>query len=236
MMGTYGLATTAAPIIAPTIAGLMIDAFGWRSIFYLVLGIMAVSFVLSAVVFENVLELQEKHFDFPSFVGSVFAFGGITLGVGNLSAFGLASWQAGGPLVVGVVACVLFLVRQCRLTTPFLDVKILRNRDYAVSVVASMLLYLVMMGSSVMMPLYVQSVMGYSAVVSGLVTLPGSLATALVSPLAGRLYDRVGIRSLFIPGALALLVSNLGMFFLTSHTPSGWPPCATWCATWPSAA
>ena len=219
MMGTYGLATTAAPIIAPTIAGLMIDAFGWRSIFYLVLGIMAVSFVLSAVVFENVLELQEKHFDFPSFVGSVFAFGGITLGVGNLSAFGLASWQAGGPLVVGVVACVLFLVRQCRLTTPFLDVKVLRNRDYAVSVVASMLLYLVMMGSSVMMPLYVQSVMGYSAVVSGLVTLPGSLATALVSPLAGRLYDRVGIRSLFIPGALALLVSNLGMFFLTSHTP-----------------
>ena len=219
MMGTYGLATTAAPIIAPTIAGLMIDAFGWRSIFYLVLGIMAVSFVLSAVVFENVLELQEKHFDFPSFVGSVFAFGGITLGVGNLSAFGLASWQAGGPLAVGVVACVLFLVRQCRLTTPFLDVKILRNRDYAVSVVASMLLYLVMMGSSVMMPLYVQSVMGYSAVVSGLVTLPGSLATALVSPLAGRLYDRVGIRSLFIPGALALLVSNLGMFFLTSHTP-----------------
>lgn len=219
MMGTYGLATTAAPIIAPTIAGLMIDAFGWRSIFYLVLGIMAVSFVLSAVVFENVLELQEKHFDFPSFVGSVFAFGGITLGVGNLSAFGLASWQAGAPLVVGVVACVLFLVRQCRLTTPFLDVKILRNRDYAVSVVASMLLYLVMMGSSVMMPLYVQSVMGYSAVVSGLVTLPGSLATALVSPLAGRLYDRVGIRSLFIPGALALLVSNLGMFFLTSHTP-----------------
>ena len=205
MMGTYGLATTAAPIIAPTIAGLMIDAFGWRSIFYLVLGIMAVSFVLSAVVFENVLELQEKHFDFPSFVGSVFAFGGITLGVGNLSAFGLASWQAGGPLVVGVVACVLFLVRQCRLTTPFLDVKILRNRDYAESVVASMLLYLVMMG--------------YSAVVSGLVTLPGSLATALVSPLAGRLYDRVGIRSLFIPGALALLVSNLGMFFLTSHTP-----------------
>ena len=100
-----------------------------------------------------------------------------------------------------MVACVLFLVRQCRLTTPFLDVKILRNRDYAVSVVASMLLYLVMMGSSVMMPLYVQSVMGYSAVVSGLVTLQGSLATALVSP-PGRagLYDRVGIRSLFIPG------------------------------------
>ncbi len=60
MMGTYGLATTAAPIIAPTVAGLMIDAFGWKSIFYLVLVIMAVSFVISAFSFENVLELQDK--------------------------------------------------------------------------------------------------------------------------------------------------------------------------------
>ena len=46
MMGTYGLATTAAPIIAPTVAGLLIDAFGWKSIFYVVLAIMVISFVI----------------------------------------------------------------------------------------------------------------------------------------------------------------------------------------------
>ena len=64
MMGTYGLVTTAAPIIAPTIAGLMIEAFGWKSIFYLVLVIMAAAFVFSGIVFEDVLELQDKKFDF----------------------------------------------------------------------------------------------------------------------------------------------------------------------------
>lgn len=219
MMGTYGLSTTAAPIIAPTIAGLMIDAFGWKSIFYLVLVIMAASLVISGFVFEDVLELQDKKFDVLSFVESIFAFGGITLGIGNLSSFGLLSAQAGLPLLVGVVVCVLFLVRQCRLEKPFLDVKILGSRSYAVSVAASMVLYLVMMGSSVMMPLYVQSVMGYSAVVSGLVTLPGSLATAVVSPFAGRWYDRMGIKKLFVAGSAALLVSNLGMVFLTLGTP-----------------
>lgn len=191
MMGTYGLVTTAAPIIAPTIAGLMIEAFGWKSIFYLVLVIMAAAFVFSGIVFEDVLELQDKKFDFLSFVESIFAFGGITLGVGNISSFGLVSTQAGLPLLIGIVFCALFIVRQCRLEKPFLDVEILSNRDYAVSVISSMVLYLVMMGSSVMMPLYVQSVMGYSAVVSGLVTLPGSVATAVVSPLAGRLYDKM---------------------------------------------
>ena len=115
--------------------------------------------------------------------------------------------------------CALFIVRQCRLEKPFLDVKILSNRDYAVSVISSMVLYLVMMGSSVMMPLYVQSVMGYSAVVSGLVTLPGSVATAVVSLLAGRLYDKMGIKKIFVAGAAILVISNIGMYFLTMSTP-----------------
>ena len=124
MMGTYGLATTAAPIIAPTIAGLMIDAFGWKSIFWLVLVIMCISFVISAFVFEDVLELQDKKFDVISFIESIFAFGGITLGIGNISSFGLISVQAGLPLVAGIVVCVLFVLRQCGLDKPFLDVKI----------------------------------------------------------------------------------------------------------------
>lgn len=219
MMGTYGLATTAAPIIAPTVAGLMIDAFGWKSIFYLVMIILIVSFIISGIVFEDLLEIQNKKFDFLSFVESILAFGGITLGIGNITSYGLVSIQAGIPLLIGIVTCAFFIVRQCRLEKPFLDVKILNSWCYAVSVISSMVLYFVMMGSSVMMPLYVQSVMGYSAVVSGLVTLPGSLATALVSPFAGRLYDKIGIRKIFIIGSVALMVSNIGMFFLTLNTP-----------------
>ena len=156
MMGTYGLATTAAPIIAPTIAGLMIDAFGWKSIFYVVLVIMAFSFILSALVFEDVLELQDKKFDFISFVESIIAFGGITLGIGNLTSFGLISIEGGLPLAAGIVVCIFFVVRQWGLEKPFLDVKILKNKNYAISVISSMLLYLVMMGSSVMMPLFGQ--------------------------------------------------------------------------------
>ena len=75
------------------------------------------------------------------------------------------------------------------------------------------------MGSSVLMPLYVQSVMGYSAVISGLVTLPGSLATTLVSPFAGRIYDKMGIKRLFVIGSAIMLFSNIGMYFLTMSTP-----------------
>jgi MFS family permease len=213
------LATTAAPVIAPTIAGLMIDAFGWKSIFYVVLVVMVISFFMACLVFDDVLELQDKKFDFLSFAESIFAFGGITLGIGNITSYGLFSVFAGVPLLVGIVGCICFAHRQLYLETPFLDIRILQNRQYRISVISSMLLYFTMMGSSVLMPLYVQTVMGYSAVVSGLVTLPGSLATALVSPFAGRLYDKMGIRKIFISGSVCLVISNLGMAFINMNTP-----------------
>jgi Na+/melibiose symporter-like transporter len=180
---------------------------------------MVISFFMACMVFDDVLELQDKKFDFLSFAESIFAFGGITLGIGNITSYGLFSVSAGVPLLVGIAGSICFAHRQLHLETPFLDLRILQNRQYRISVISSMLLYFTMMGSSVLMPLYVQTVMGYSAVVSGLVTLPGSLATALVSPFAGRLYDKVGIRKIFIPGSVCLVISNLGMAFINMDTP-----------------
>ena len=219
MMGWFGLAVGTAPIIAPTLAGILVDTVGWKAIFSLTMGIMVLSLLMALAVFDDVLELQDKKFDVLSFVGSIFAFGGLTLGIGNLGTAGLLSLQAGVPLAMGAASGVFFVARQWSLEKAFLDVRILRCREYALSVTGSMLLYLVMMGGSVLMPLYVQSVLGHSATVSGLVTLPGSVATALVSPFAGKLYDKVGIKVLFVSGSALLLASNLAMYFVTLNTP-----------------
>ncbi len=210
-MGWYGLSVGAAPVVAPTLAGVLVDTLGWRWIFYLAIAIMAISFLFALKAFGNVLETSAKRFDVLSFALSVFAFGGVTLGIGNVSSLGLGDPQTFVPLAVGVVGAVLFAWRQLALADPFLDLRILKVRDYALSVIGSMLLYLVMMGSSVIMPLYVQSIMGESATVSGLVTLPGSLAMAIVSPFAGRIYDALGMKKLFVAGAALMLASNIGM-------------------------
>ena len=211
IMGWYGLSVGAAPVIAPTIAGVLVDTLGWRTIFAIAFVILLASFVLAVAMFDDVLDTQVKQFDLPSFLLSVLAFGGITLGVGNLTANGLTAPNALVPLVIGLVTGVLFTRRQLQAETPFLNLRILSGHDYALSVLGSMLLYFVMMGSSVIMPLYVQSILGHSATFSGLVTLPGSLAMAIVSPFAGRFYDRFGMKRLAIVGTCCLLVSNAGM-------------------------
>lgn len=219
MMGWYGLAATAAPIIAPTIAGVLVDTVGWKYIFIYTMAVMLVSLVMSVVNFSDVLELQDIDFDMRSFVLSIFAFGGITLGIGNIGSYGLISLMSGFPLLVGIVTAVFFVSRQLSLEKAFLDIRILKNRDYSLAVISSMLLYLVMMGGSVLMPLYVQSVLGYSAVTSALVTLPGSVATAVINPFAGRIYDRIGIKKLYVAGSICLLISNIGMYFVALSTP-----------------
>lgn len=219
IMGWYGLSIGAAPVIAPTLAGVIVDAFGWRAIFFVSIVITVISLVFAVKVFDNVLDTAKQKFDLPSFIISALAFGGITLGVGNITNAGITDILTYLPLLIGCAALVLFVIRQLNMDKPFLEIRILRRRDYALSVLGSMALYLVMMGSSIIMPLYVQSIMGYSATTSGLVTLPGSLAMAIVSPFAGKIYDKLGMRRLFIVGAAAMLLSNLGMFTVKMSTP-----------------
>lgn len=217
-MGWYGLSVGAAPVIAPTLAGILVDSYGWKMIFYAAIAIMLISFVFSLFTFDNVLDTAKKKFDVLSFVISAFAFGGITLGVGNLGSYPFVSVHVLLMLAIGAAAAVLFVYRQLHMNEPFLELRILKNKEYTISVIGSMLLYLVMMGSSIILPLYVQTIMGYSATTSGLVALPGSLIMAIISPFAGKIYDKIGMKLLFVTGAFCMILSNLGMVFISMQT------------------
>lgn len=217
-MGWYGLSVGAAPVVAPTIAGMVIDVVGWRMIFIAALAIMIIALINAAFVFENFLDTVKTKFDVLSFVLSAFAFGGITLGIGNIGSCSPSDVRVWLVLIIGAAAAVVFAKRQIGMEKPFLELRILANREYAVSVAGSMLLYFILMGSSILIPLYVQQTMGLSATISGLVMLPGSLVTAVISPFAGRLYDKVGMRILFIVGSICMMVSNLLMGFIDMET------------------
>ncbi len=218
-MGWYGLAVGAAPVVAPTLGGILVDAFGWRSIFLLVLIIVVAAFVMALLVFSNVLENVAEKFDLLSFVLSVITFGGITLGVGNLANYGFFSISTWLPLAIGVVVGVFFVLRQLRVPEPFLNLRVFQSGKYTISVITVVLLYFTLMGASILMPQYVQNVMHQTATISGLVVLPGALVNAVISPFAGRIYDRIGIKKLFIPGAILLVLTCIPMYLIGMDTP-----------------
>lgn len=218
VMGLYGLSVGAAPVIAPTIAGIIVDHVGWKMIFVIALAIMVIAFVLAVRVFDDVLENVKQKFDTVSFILSALAYSGIILGIGNIGNYSFFSVNIILPIIIGIAAMIVFVYRQLHTEMPFLELRVLKNKEFMLSVIGSMILYLVMMGSSIIMPLYVQSIKGMSATVSGLVTLPGTLLMALVSPFTGKIYDKLGMKKLFIAGALFMLISNIGMVFLSLET------------------
>lgn len=223
-MGWWGLSSGAAPIVAPTLTGLIIDVASWRIIFYVASVVVVFSLVVAFRVFRDVLETTRPRFDMPSFFLSIFAFGGIVLGLGNGGAYPMMSVQVLGVLAVGVCAGMAFVARQLRLDEPLLNVGLLRaSRTLALSAVAIILYHFVMLGSSLILPIYVQNVVGASATASALMMMPGAAFMTVMSPVAGRWFDRFGATPLLAIGGVTLAASTFGMFFVTLDTPL-WVP------------
>ncbi|ORX41322.1 MFS general substrate transporter [Piromyces finnis] len=217
IMGWYGLSINVAPIISPTIAGFLVDSVGWRMIFIISIAIMSISLICTIFVFENVLPTIKEKFDFISLILSALTFGGITFSVGNIGTNSFISYQVLLSLLIGIVSGIIFTWRQLHLDIPFLDIRIIKNKNFTISLIATVLLQISFMGTAIIFPIYVQQIKGYSATISGLVVLPGSLAMAIISPFAGKIYDKVGIKLIFILAPLILSIGNFIIYFINIH-------------------
>ncbi len=128
------------------------------------------------------------------------------------------------PAAVGAVAMVVFVVRQLHLQRrdrAFLDLRPLGSRRFSMSTGLVILGFVGLFGAIIMVPLYVQDVLGRSVLVAGLTSLPGGLLMGLAGPVVGRVYDRRGARVLVIPGSVLLAVA-LGGFTLLSERSQIW--------------
>jgi len=217
-MGWYGLSLGAAPIIAPTISGLLVDSVGWRMIFVLAMIIMIICLIYTIIILEDVLPNKEVHFDVISFILSGLAFGGVTLAIGNFGTYKFVSYQVLMALLIGIVAAIIFAIRQLHIKVPFLDIRVFKHRDFTIGVITTAIIQLILNGSAVIFPVYFQNVKGYSATISGLAILPGSLALSVISPFAGKLYDKIGIMMLFLFAGVVSTLSNLSLYFITINT------------------
>ncbi|KAG4103632.1 lincomycin resistance protein LmrB [Neocallimastix lanati (nom. inval.)] len=217
IMGWFGLSIGFAPIIAPTIAGIIVDYVGWRMIFVISITIMVISLIFALFVYKNVLPIIEKSFDIVSLFISALAFGGITLVIGNMGKYKFVSFQVLMLLIIGIISIVLFVIRQLRLKTPLLDIRVLKDPMLFISIVSTVLVQLFLLGSTVIFPIYVQQLKKESVTISGLVILPGSLLMALISPVVGKFYDKFGIKLLLLSSSIIILISNLSLFFINIH-------------------
>ncbi|MBN6039669.1 DHA2 family efflux MFS transporter permease subunit [Amycolatopsis sp. 195334CR] len=212
-MGTITIVIAVAPAIGPTVGGAVLSSLGWRWMFWIVLPLALAALAVGVVWFRLDGHPRKVPLDVASVLLSAVGFGGVLYG---LASFGEGSGESHPvppwvPVAVGAVALVVFTWRQTRLQREdraLLDLRPFTHRSFVVALTLTALLFVCLIGvASIMLPLYLQTVLRTSTFVSGLAVLPGGLVLGLLGRPVGALFDRFGARPLVIPGAAAMATS-----------------------------
>ena len=208
-MGIIGLVIGFAPTIGPSLSGVLVDTVGWRAIFVIVAAVAAIIVACAAKMLKPYGEFRRSRFDLLSVVLSTCGLICLLYGLSSVSSSTNLGFTV-GLIVAGIALVGLYAYRQLNLAEPMLRVDILKTVNYRTVVIVIALFQAALIGMETVMPLYIQGVLGQSATVSGLTLLPGALIGAFTGMLAGRLFDKFGVRVPVLIGAAVVLCGVLG--------------------------
>jgi EmrB/QacA subfamily drug resistance transporter len=225
--GVWGAVAGVATIAGPTLGGLLVTAFDWRWIFFVNVPFGVIALVLTFVIIPD-LRLGRRHrIDIPGVLLASGALLSICYGLveGQKYDWGTITSFISIPLVfgVGVLLLIAFLVLQ-RLTQdsePLVPFALFHDRNYTVVNCVSGVLSIGMMGIFLPFTIYLQSVLGFSALKGGLTLAPASLITMFVAPVAGRMTDKIGGKYILMFG-LTLFGVGMGWTALIARPGSAW--------------
>ena len=217
-MGLFGLVIAFAPAIGPTLSGILVEHLTWRSVFYVVFPIAIIIIIASIFLLKNVTETTHPKLDIASVILSTLGFGGLLYSFSSVGEAGWTSVQFIAPLIVGIVSLVIFIRRQLNLKEPMLEFRVFNYGIYTLGTILSMFVFGVLIATNIILPLYMQNMLQYSALKSGLVLLPGAIIMGMMNPITGYLFDKFGGKWLARIGLFVLVVSTLPFTMLTEHT------------------
>lgn len=219
-MGMAGIVVGLAPALGPTLSGWVIDNFSWRDLFGMIVPIVALVIIGSFFFMKDVIETSDPKLDFISLVLSTLGFGSMLYGFSSVGDKGWTDSLVISTILIGLVLIILFVIRQLRVESPFLQVKVFKSFEFTVATVLSSIVMMAMVGVEMVVPLYLQIIHGMSAFHSGLTLLAGALVMGFMSPVTGSLFDKYGARRLAMCGMFILTVGTLPFVFLSRSTPT----------------
>jgi DHA2 family multidrug resistance protein len=202
-MGFWGLGIVVAPILGPVLGGWITENYSWRWVFYINLpvGLVALGMTRAFVFDPAYIRRRSEEIDY-------LGIGLLALGIGALQVMldkGQQEDWFESSLIVALSAAaaaslVAFVVRELRTRAPVVELRVLKNRTYATGVFLMTVLGLVLYGSLVLLPIMLQTLLGYPSVQAGIAMAPRGMGSFLAMPVVGLLVARVGARKLLVAG------------------------------------
>ncbi len=192
-MGFWGLGIVAAPILGPTVGGWITENYSWRWVFYINLPIGIISLILISLFIYDPPYLKRGSMRVDG-----WGLGMLAIGMGSLQVMfdkgqeddWFSSRFITTLAVVAGVMLTVFVIRELRTPEPLVKFSLFRHRSFAVGIVIVTVLGFVLYGSLVLLPLFMQELLGWNAVTAGLWTSPRGIGAALTMPLVGYLLSK----------------------------------------------
>ncbi|HEU5011525.1 MAG TPA: DHA2 family efflux MFS transporter permease subunit [Roseiflexaceae bacterium] len=211
-LGFFGVALVLAPALGPILGGLLVDANLWRWIFFINVPIGITGVILASRWLKRDDTTRKPRLDPLGMLLAVTAFGSLLFAATNAADLG---WTSGTVLtwfIIGGVALIAFGVVELFVARePLLDLRLFQRKQFAVAALVGYVTVLALFGAEFLMPVYLQALRGRTALQTGLLLLPLAISSGIVTPIAGRLYDKIGPRILVIIG-FSLLIINTWQF------------------------
>ncbi|GHO84650.1 MDR family MFS transporter [Dictyobacter formicarum] len=217
-----GIPMQFAPVIGPALGGYLVSSYGWQWAFFINIPLGIIAITVAQKVLRHTPSQLRTHFDLPGFltavIGSVtllYAISAITSGDGSLKNILL--------FLVGIVVILIFILIELRTLKrgqlPLLNLRRFRDRTFAFSVLTLIFSSFIMFGLLFLIPIYLQNLHHETALNAGLIQMAQALAVIAILPIAGKLSDRLGPRSVVIAGLIILIGAAALMMTLALQTP-----------------
>jgi DHA2 family multidrug resistance protein len=222
-LGIFGIALVAAPALGPILGGLLVDQGLWRWIFFINIPIGILGVTLASRFLREYRPDRKPALDPLGLVTAIIGFGAVLYAASIASDQGWTSANVLTWFGIGAVALASFAVIELFVAKePLLNLRLFGNPTFLTASLIGYVTVLGLFGAEFLMPVYLQALRGRTALQTGFTLLPMALTSGVITPLAGRLYDKIGPRLLVVTGFTLLAINTWQLSKIQGTTPISW--------------
>ena len=218
-MGVFGIALLVAPALGPTLGGYLVEYVDWRWIFTINLPIGVIGVLLSLIFLPDFPPVAAGNLDAGGALTSTTGLFTLLLALSKGSEWG---WTAEPTVLLFYTSAVslgLFIYLELTCANPLLELRVFRYPSFTLANLMVMVTTIGLFAGIFYIPLFLQTIRGLGAMETGLLMMPAALASGLMMPITGRLYDRIGPKFMAVTGLLVLAVTTYLFHYIDIITP-----------------